>query len=278
MSEIPEQMQALLSWIKDPDLRSKTQKILEEYWSVFSNIPSSKSGRWHHPSENFKPYGLINHTLRCLRIAEMMCEQMALGRDVSDLVFTALVLHDVGKIKFYDPATNKSVHVDHAEWAATRAANEGLPTAVVNMILRHSSHWEGSNIPTNELEWIVSYADYISSRETIEIKDCPMFRPDETKLEPTAEGQIVNPLEHYCSINEQIRELEKKKEKTREVIMKIFVDKSKSVLIGKYVANLNERSRTDIDQALLKTLLGEEQFEKVAKKSTSVALFVKKVE
>jgi HD-GYP domain-containing protein (c-di-GMP phosphodiesterase class II) len=203
---------------------------------------------------------------------------MALGRDVSDLVFTALVLHDVGKIKFYDPATNKSVHVDHAEWAATRAANEGLPTAVVNMILRHSSHWEGSNIPTNELEWIVSYADYISSRETIEIKDCPMFRPDETKLEPTAEGQIVNPLEHYCSINEQIRELEKKKEKTREVIMKIFVDKSKSVLIGKYVANLNERSRTDIDQALLKTLLGEEQFEKVAKKSTSVALFVKKVE
>jgi hypothetical protein len=273
MTEIPEQMQELLNWINDPDLRNKAQGILEQYWDLFSKIPASKSGRYHHVTENFKPYGLINHTIRCLEIAKLLCEEYKMSNEGRNKIFTATVLHDVGKIFYYYPGVQG---IDHGKKAADIAQDAGLSMDIVGMILHHMSHWDGWTIDT-PLEQIVAYADYIASKPDIEIKKAKVFSPvaptptEETAV--TGEDSKVNPLRQYYDVNEQIKKLEKEKEEWRaEIMKKIGVEQTLN--IGGYIANLNERSRTDIDKKLLAELVSNEIMDKVTKSSTYTTLSV----
>jgi putative nucleotidyltransferase with HDIG domain len=276
MTEIPEQMQELLNWINDPDLRTKAQVILEQYWDLFSKIPASKSGRYHHVTENFKPYGLINHTIRCLEIAKLLCEEYKMPNEGRDKIFTATVLHDVGKVFYYYPGVQG---IDHGKKAADIAQDAGLSLDIVGMILHHMSHWDGWQID-NPLEQIVAYADYIASKPDIEIKKAKVFYPNAPTPteEPVAtnEDTKLNPLRQYYQINEQIKKLEHEKEEWRaEIMKKIGVELTLN--IGGYIANLSERSRTDIDKKLLATLVSKEIIDQVTKTTTFTALSVSSI-
>lgn len=269
----------LLKWIDLPEYRLKVKKILEQYWSIFSNIPASKSGRYHHVTENFKPYGLINHTFRCLEVAKLLCEQQGLHQLDRDMIYSALVIHDVGKVFFYE--TGIRYPIDHSEKAATIAMGEGLPVAVCNMVAHHMSHWDG--YPLNgTFEQIVAYADYVASKPDIELKNVKVFRPEPFPAEEpkeVPEGTLHvdrNPLEQYYDINQKIKELEKQKEEIRgQIIDKVKPDKT--LIIGNYCANINERNRTDIDRKVLQSLISEEILKQVTKTSTSTALSVDRI-
>jgi len=276
----PEALTELLKWIDPPEYRLKVKEILERYWSIFSNIPASKSGRYHHVTENFKPYGLINHTFRCLEVAKLLCEQHGLPQADRDMVYSALVIHDVGKVFYYEVGIR--ANIDHSDKAAKIAMAEGLPVDVVQMVAHHMSHWDGYPLNSN-LERLVAYADYIASKPEIELKNAIVFRPDPypdispDQLDGDLAVPNINTLEVYFNINEQIKNLEKQKEELRKKVIRM-VKPDKTLIIGNYCANINERNRTDIDKKVLQSLVSEDILSKVTKTSTSTALSVDQIE
>jgi hypothetical protein len=196
-----------------------------------------------------------------------------------DMIYSALVIHDVGKVFFYE--TGIRYPIDHSDKAAKIAMAEGLPVDVVQMVAHHMSHWDG--YPLNGThEQIVAYADYVASKPDIELKNVKVFRPEPfPAISPDQlDGDIatpnINPLETYFTINEQIKKLEKQKEEIRgQIIDKVKPDKT--LIIGNYCANINERNRTDIDRKVLQSLISEEILNKVTKTSTSTALSVDRI-
>lgn len=155
----------LLSHIVDPELREKAGKALDAVWDMFYKIPASKTGKYHPVECNRTPYGLVNHTFRVVLLCEALCREENLDDAETDLVVTAAVIHDVGKVNYHIYPDNKNI--DHGAVGFILAMNMGLPKEVADMVDRHMSHWEGKKLVTVK-DRILAWADYLAARSYIQ--------------------------------------------------------------------------------------------------------------
>jgi len=168
----------LLSWIdrgKPTSLQSMVEAVLQEVWHTFHKISASKTGRYHPKESNYRPYGLINHTIRVLWLAKELCREEGLNADDTDEVLAAAILHDIGKIHYYNSGWG---HIDHGKLGAQKLEEHNLPKTVVQMVECHMAHWEGKELTTIQ-DRILAYADYLASRKEVRIEGLKAFRKEE---------------------------------------------------------------------------------------------------
>lgn len=155
--------------IHDDGLREKTRIFLSPIWSELCDIPASKTGKYHHPSENVVPYGLINHVIRGLYFMEQLCKEEGIA-DMDEMT-CSMILHDVGKRLYHKP---RYINIDHSIEGSKEVREAGFSLEICLMVKNHMHHWDG-HIPTNIKERIIAYADYLASRRELEIAGLDYF-------------------------------------------------------------------------------------------------------
>ena len=165
--------------IKNKDLIRLLSSIFtdETLREKFLNAPAAKI---HH--HNYKG-GLVVHTNEVISICKNLCQ--VYEKLDEDLLITAAILHDIGKIETYDLDENNLITInrkgkllDHIfiganiveQMCERLEINEELKTKLVHMILSHHGEKElgwGSTIdPQTPEAMALHYADDISAKMT----------------------------------------------------------------------------------------------------------------
>ena len=168
IEEMQAELDALLADISQPDLSRLLNVIFgdKDTYHAFTHAPAAKVN--HHACIG----GLLEHTLSVVRIVLTACDLYPeLDRD---LVLTATLLHDLGKIDSYDPVsfqlTKEGILWTHLYMGASRVEHlidtlPGFPAELrlrlIHAILAHHGRLEhGSPVVPSTLEAIVlHYAD-----------------------------------------------------------------------------------------------------------------------
>lgn len=173
-----------INYIFDESIRSFVRAILLRA-SSFWTIPSSFSGKYH-PSDEHNAGGNVLHTKRVVRAAKIMSESYSLGREDTDIILAACILHDVTKgIKLegedsfhYDPMhpytvgrlVKKCQEEDKKYASESQSSTLYLSEETVQSILRlvrcHLGPWSPvpETIPITYMDMIVHMADNIASK------------------------------------------------------------------------------------------------------------------
>ncbi len=99
IGELEEELLGLIDSVKHSGLRKLLEEIFtdEKFYEKFVHAPAAKS--MHHAYVG----GLLEHTVSVARIASMLAENY---EDIDrDLLVTAALLHDIGKVYELDPVT-----------------------------------------------------------------------------------------------------------------------------------------------------------------------------
>jgi len=170
IEEMEAELDALMADITQPDLARLLVAIFgdESTYRAFTRAPAAKVN--HHACIG----GLLEHTLSVARLVLTACD---LYPELDhDLVLTATLLHDLGKIRAYDPVsfqlTDEGILWTHLYMGASvvEHAIDALPgfpaelrLRVVHAILSHHGRLEhGSPVLPSTLEAIVlHYADHL---------------------------------------------------------------------------------------------------------------------
>lgn len=177
----------ILIWINEinsPSLKKLVQDYFENYVpDYFWTKPASSSGKYH-PLIDRGEGGLVNHTCMVCYIAYEMLELYPNLNDESDIIYSALLIHD--SFKYGDPKNNldHTIH-EHPIMSAEefRKFYEGnnpdpdLKYAVdkiCDAVKSHHGKWTTSKYsklilptPVTELQKFVHMCDYIASRQFI---------------------------------------------------------------------------------------------------------------
>ena len=156
--------------IRDPDLREKTIKTLEE---------AIKIGGWNEDDLENIPFtmlikgtniSLIRHTRAVTRTAmaifDVLKEEYGDALDMDkDILISGGLLHDVGKFLEYEKGGNVHMsefgrRIRHPVSGAALAYKNGLPYKVVHIIAAHSK--EGEFVKRIPEAWIIHYADFVN--------------------------------------------------------------------------------------------------------------------
>lgn len=173
-----------IDYIFDESIKSFVRSILlraKSFWT----IPSSFSGKYH-PMDEHNEGGNLLHTQRVVRAAKIMCESYSLGREDTDIVLAACLLHDVtkgimieGEDSFhYDPMHPytvgklvKKCQEDDVKYASeSQSSTVFLAEDIVQSILRlvrcHLGPWSPvpETIPITYMDMIVHMADNLASK------------------------------------------------------------------------------------------------------------------
>lgn len=146
-------------------LNAALAKVSPQFWIV----PSSSTGKYH-PVDEFSPGGLILHTLRVVRTMELLIQHLSdIGYKVenTDNLYLACFLHDT--FKGFGDWTK--THYEHGHIAADQL-REFIDEETRNLIRHHMAQWNAPKPtpPENLREQLMSYADYICSRNDIYIE------------------------------------------------------------------------------------------------------------
>ncbi|MCE5220221.1 MAG: hypothetical protein LLF98_02840 [Clostridium sp.] len=85
-----------LDYIKSPEIREFTEKVLNKLPEYFFSIPASSTGKFHSPV-CLGEGGLVRHTKMAVRFAiELLNLEMfsKYSTDEKDIIISALILHD----------------------------------------------------------------------------------------------------------------------------------------------------------------------------------------
>jgi len=163
LEEMTAELDALLASIQDPHLSRLLESIFGDAQTYQAFIQSPAAKRYHHACVG----GLLEHTLAVARLVGVACELYA--ELDPDLALTLALLHDLGKIRAYDPITFEITDAG-ALWAhlyiSAREVErhiDGLPgfpkelrLRVVHALLAHHGRLEnGSPVLPMTLEAIV---------------------------------------------------------------------------------------------------------------------------
>lgn len=94
------ELEDVVESIRDGEYRRLVKEALKKNEERFCTWPAAMY--MHHAYIG----GLLEHTLNCCRMAEVVAEIYALERD---LLITGILLHDIGKIKEFEVSTNIKV-------------------------------------------------------------------------------------------------------------------------------------------------------------------------
>lgn len=140
-------------------------KLPEHFWTQ----PSSSSGKYH-PEDEHGPEGLALHTLRVMKIAEILIKA-AQPPIYVDAIRLAAMFHDAARYGLNTTPTSHSLK-EHPELSAIFLMNFIIPKGLTpalevayHAILTHMGKW-GKYKPESPEDWIVHYADIIASQYT----------------------------------------------------------------------------------------------------------------
>lgn len=158
--------------IQDDEIRSLTKECLEKAPPHFWYRPASSSGKYHAPEEN-ESGGLIVHTKRVCKVAEILIEAWP-NPIKPDVIRSACALHDIRK---YGDGFSPTQHTlsNHpqlgAELVREVAGNKYDGDKVYNIMSAIASHmgkWGGKAIFSHE-DLIVHLADVIATKVWMEV-------------------------------------------------------------------------------------------------------------
>lgn len=163
--------------VPDVKMEKIAYNLLKPHWETFSQLPASRTGKYHPRASNVIPYGLVNHTIRVIHFAEHMCDEECIqGIDRMEIMMACL-FHDIGKVT--------GQLNGHADWGADYLDKEGLKEEVTDMVRYHMSHWQDFDKWDEAVEggkWtlgcqIVAHADYLASMKHIILTNERFFLP-----------------------------------------------------------------------------------------------------
>jgi len=173
-----------INLISSVHIRNFVRSVLlkcEGFWV----IPSSFSKKYH-PIDEHGEGGNVLHTQRAVRAGKVLCESYGLGVEDSDLVYAALLLHDITKgikrdgvssyvydsfhpytaQKFIQWCIEEDKKYSSESSSATLYVDDVVIEDIIRLIRCHLGPWSPipETIPTTHLEMIVHLADNISSK------------------------------------------------------------------------------------------------------------------
>lgn len=190
----------------DPELEltRKVKEIFDKWWCDFIKLPASSSGKYHHPVENYKPFGLLNHTMRTVWFANELAKEEQMSEIQTPKVIAASFLHDIGKIKTFASS--------HGKDSAIMIDDIIDDIDVLTMVQRHMHMWSEWPAVT-VLTIMVAYADYLASRPDIEITSLKYFKENKENLVD------INKIKNE-SFNTSEKKLVKEEKKSKKIIKK----------------------------------------------------------
>lgn len=176
----------LLEQIENIKIRKFTEACLKDAPDYLNTIPASVSGKYH-PIEATKEGGLVWHIRRACYFGNMFFKSFqwngnpkkGIKPDIrSDIVLSALILHDIGKKKSY--GKDYWAYVNHPVTASKMISKhkDMLPEKVFKLIDKcvkfHMGPWTPKNIKKdmtkyNICELITYQSDYLSAQKTLQI-------------------------------------------------------------------------------------------------------------
>ena len=164
--------------ILDPTLRELTEFVLERHIpDTFWFRPSTSSGKYHPPDENSRG-GMVLHTQRVCKIAELLMKGYP-PPFRADCIRVACILHDMGRYGKGGKAPHSMLR-EHPIIGAemfTEAANayveslreeqlseiSNLSICVIEYAIKsHMGKW-GMDKPKSPEDWIVHFSDLIAA-------------------------------------------------------------------------------------------------------------------
>lgn len=168
----------MLGFVQDSDIREFLMVIGDsENLNKTYHKPASSSGKYHNASVNGEG-GIYLHTLDCLYIAKRMLQTLeglgkCSGRD-SDIIYSALILHDAFKYTTEDFQEVKYCTKEHAYSAYLKIMQYDNGSDYVHKIAEavrlHNSCWghtpeeiKLAQETTSMINYVVMFSDMVSS-------------------------------------------------------------------------------------------------------------------
>lgn len=171
--EMKSEFNETVNSISNKNLKLLIEEIFDDDTKEkYFNVPAGKA--WHHAYI----HGLLEHTLEIIKICKLMCEiHPELNRD---LIITAAILHDLGKVEelTYETSfdyTDKGRLIGHIVIAATIISEkakeisnfpEDLKNQLIHLVLSHQGKLEHASpvIPKMAEAMVLYHADEISAK------------------------------------------------------------------------------------------------------------------
>lgn len=181
--QVRAQFDAMVESLQNPKVKLFVQKALKEAQPEFWRAPSSSSGKYH-PADEINYGGLLVHTIRNVVMGRLLAQHLGLAPQRHDVIAAALILHDVqkGGIPWkHDSrpgvAPDSGYVFDHgpvaARWLEKFKGDCGEECdAVIAGVRDHMAQWNkpGPTPPDDLEKLIVSYADYLASRDNAYVR------------------------------------------------------------------------------------------------------------
>ncbi len=169
----------VLNQIERKDIRDFTIACLKDAPDFLDNVPASVSGKYH-PEEATKQGGLVWHVKRACWFANMFFGAFKWGVDNirTDIILSALLLHDIGKQESYGKDYFKYVNHPLTAGKMIEKHKNMIPEKVFkiiqNCVHQHMHVFGPKSIVKNTedlniCELIVYQCDYLSSKKDLKI-------------------------------------------------------------------------------------------------------------
>ena len=172
-----------VAWIEDDNLRMSVQQLLDKYPDYLKQ-PSSISGKYHRGENR------LTHIRMALKVLNYICKEFNITGIRRDKLFTAIILHDIGYVKYMKPGKVKGwKYYEATGWSRESRGDDDHPIlgfeiimeesnisdkhriGIANMVLKHMSIWYNNcpNPKTEDEKWI-AVSDFLASRDDIIFK------------------------------------------------------------------------------------------------------------
>lgn len=169
-SHVQQNISAAVGLIQDPALAASVRTALKAAPAEFFTAPSSSTGKYH-PADEINPGGLAFHSLRDVKMGDILCDYFKVGGAEKDQILSALLLHDIekggvpwhGYAKDHGPIGERFLD---GVWDHTK---DPALDHIEELVSNHMAQWNFPDpTPPKDLDnQIVSYADYLASLDNV---------------------------------------------------------------------------------------------------------------
>ena len=172
-----------LEEIKDERIKRFTEGLLCRYTVSIATMPTSLSLKYHT-----KDPLMVVHLARAFKLANDLCREFDIRGVERDIILSAILLHDIGKLEWHKKGNLEGCYKYfpesnwcklHEEWMhpldggiIVRRTEFKYANQIAELIESHMSHWTPQcPQPKTLAQYIICSADYLSSREYLDIGD-----------------------------------------------------------------------------------------------------------
>jgi hypothetical protein len=167
---VKQNIEAAIACIQNPMISAVVREAINAAPAEFFTAPSSSSGRYH-PADEINVGGLALHSLRDVRMGEMLCDYYDVKGTERDEVLGALLLHDIKKGGDPWDGYDEAHGPNGSKWLDEVWQHKCDPSCnhMRELVGNHMAQWNFPEpAPPRDLaNQIVSYADYLGSRDNV---------------------------------------------------------------------------------------------------------------